>query len=465
MSLIVTPPPPVPTQFVRKRLISNMFAFSLAQSVYTTNGTTQLSSTDRVIFRAGTTSQGTALIANYVNPEFLFFNGTVTNTGIYVPLTGNGFSFKSYFEDNGNLIPVSFGNSTAVKMNPSVSSGGMTRIGDGEYLISKPLATAQTPFSQTGYTFRTYRACNPGEVMPVNYFSGSNGISGSSDPIWGSTYTGGQDLTTSYGTAPGNTASTAYAWGPILGFGQQIVPAPVCMVTGDSTSWGFAGTNYEGAIGTALAALGIQFQNFGMDGASTINEASGYQKIPQFAAQYVDYVLLMTGVNDLNSGGATVAQLQSYITRLVQLYAGMGAVVYPSTVNVVTTSTDGFTTYANQTKASYNVNRITYNNWMRDQTSSGAMAQINAALPAGCQGRMGGFIDVTPALEKNSDGSALVLDSNGQQNTSTGGYWITNATANYYTPDGTHLHAPAEVLVRSQINASRWSTIPLGIYR
>lgn len=108
-----------------------------------------------------------------------------------------------------------------------------------------------------------------------------------------------------------------------------------------------------------------------------------------------------------------------------------------------TSTTDSCATYANQTKLSWEALRIQENNWLRGKTCTGAMVYFAANL------KIGKVIAInvpTVQMERKSDGTAVVLDSNGQQAAGTGGDFLIGNRTDCIHPNATGVPAAAAAI-------------------
>jgi len=252
----------------RVRLAGYMPTISDDLTAYTTNGTTQLSSTDKIGFRVYTAC---------TRLKFTFINGTFVNATGILQTVGNPITFKSYLQISGNLLPMSFGsnantsmttpvitannvttttgsvstqtvvvtstaniplgstisditttgstqvisvvNGTTLKVYPPITylngdtitvtsyPGQGTVLGDGQLITSYPIGTTLNT-GTTYYTF-TYRQVSAGQVVPVNYYCGQANVFGV-----GTAY----GTTDPYwGTTVTNGADYSYTGNPTLG--------------------------------------------------------------------------------------------------------------------------------------------------------------------------------------------------------------------------------------------------------
>jgi hypothetical protein len=123
--------------------------------------------------------------------------------------------------------------------------------------------------------------------------------------------------------------------------------------------------------------------------------------------QYASHLVCAYGNNDVYTLGHSAAVIWG---ELKQIYAlmkahGAGKKTYQTTITVRTTSSDGWTTLANQTTTNGNTVRVALN-----------------ALIRGGDASLDGYIDVADAFESARDS----------------GKWKPGPSANLYTSDGTH---------------------------
>jgi len=422
---LIVPPQSLTLSQPRRRIASVHGGFQ-NPDVYQSNGGTQVSGTDRFSF---------VLNTDVANLEFVFVNAYSSNGG---PLNqnGNALTFHAAMEVINQLYSIPFGSSSGV----AISSGGRTgvAIGDGHIAHSLPFGIGGLNLTagSTQY-YRVHKSVSAGQKWPFtneNSFYGWGGGS-TTDFVYGTTVVNGSDQTTSYGaTAWGPFASTAYAWSAVAVIGEQITPVPVVGIFGDSIVAGNGSQRGLGYIGQACVNAGIAFHNNGMAGASLTNMLK-YEPVRPYLARFVDYAVLHMLTNDFGTASiTTLAQAQALILEWVKAYGHKTNRVAICTILPRTTSTDSWATQANQTVSSWEAVRIQVNNWLRDKTSTGAVAYLNAnqSVTTVLQ-----TIDACPATEVNSNGSALSLDGNGQQTGGTGGFWKTTG-ANSYTTDGIH---------------------------
>jgi lysophospholipase L1-like esterase len=246
---------------------------------------------------------------------------------------------------------------------------------------------------------------------------------------------------------------------------EQITPTPVGMIVGDSIGDGYGGSALGRSYLTrGLDAQGVAWYNCGNPGSNMVALALNYGP-PIVLGDFVDFFIIHCGTNDIYGTGAVSPTFSAFQTNLLQ-YAKQLArpwtKLWLATIAPRTTSTDSWATYANQTPITsiatggtdtFEALRIRINNWLRDPSSSGAIAYLRTNMPYGAA-QVGGIIDHCPYIERNSDGSALVLDSNGQQTAGTGGRWIVSGAANYATADGIHPSDAAQILMSAAVPAA-----------
>ena len=431
-----------PVKKVRRRIASTHGGWSPigrpnGATLYS-NGTSQLTGTDVFQWTANTDVQGI---------ELVFVNGIIGAASALTPV-GNAVQMAVAVEQGFNLHYPQIGGSSG----QPISSGGRTGsyIGDGEIVLTKPSFGGMIAKGANA-RYRVHKKVTAGQYWPLNSGSTTYGWGGvlTTDAVYGSTKTDGSDQTVTYNA----NVAAAFGTAPVFGFqataviAEQITPVPVCLITGDSVSYGYGGTLGLGFIGTALTASNVAWHNDGLPGIDYFNLAQ-YSTLPAYLADFVDHAMLHCGSNEIFTAAVTtISALQA------NLLLACKELVRPDTLtlNIWTvgqrnTSSDNWATYANQTRittssvAGFNPEafRIQWNNFLRDKTGTGAAAFLKANLPSTLTINI---LDYTPLIERNSDGSLIVLDGNGQQAAGTGGYWPVNGTAFYACNDGIHTNS------------------------
>lgn len=132
-------------------------------------------------------------------------------------------------------------------------------------------------------------------------------------------------------------------------------------------------------------------------------------------AGYCSHVICELGTNDFYAGSRTSSQVKTSIESLRSL-VGSSKPFFVTSITPRTTSTDSWATTANQTVATGNTNRVTYNGLVRAGSIVGAS----------------GYFEIADVVESARDS----------------GKWAVNGAANWYTADGTHGNNTAYQAVR-----------------
>jgi len=138
--------------------------------------------------------------------------------------------------------------------------------------------------------------------------------------------------------------------------------------------WGFINRALVGNTGV------IQTARSG-DRADKFILPQGHRRRLLFASSCSD-VVTTYGLNDINTGFATLAQLQVSKLAEWQLYSKRGCRVWQTTLTPWTTSTDFWATLANQTVLGTEAVRTGFNNWVRDGAPINYPAMTAAAVGA-----------------------------------------------------------------------------------
>lgn len=458
---VMTPPYNQNAHIPRIRIASNFGGWHV-ETTTLSNGTTQTSGTER--FRV-------PMFTDTASLQLIYVNGYADSTGIINP-PGNSITLHAPFEVGGlQLARVSVGSSTGTP----ISTGGRTGnvIGDGEMVISQPI-TDSVYTTAANVLLRQYKVVASGNKWPMTYDStvAYATTTETTDVVYGTTVTDQSDQTAAIGNqAWGSKGANAFFFAPIAIVGEQKAIKPVHEITGDSISAGFSGSWGEGYIAVGLIAGSVNaWHNDGISGITCVNLAN-FGQVPQYIARYADYVHVHCGTND--TWNAAVTSLASFQTRMFNIVRAFGSAqsrVVLYTIFPRTGSSNGWIDQTHQTQDSgcgqaggtgCETLRVQENNWLRDPRATGAgcvgggaVSMLNCQLAAaGNPARVAMVIDATPGIERNSDGSAVVLDGNLQQTPGTGGYWISNASANFYTGDGIHCKTTCEALVAPYVTA------------
>ena len=289
----------------------------------------------------------------------------------------------------------------------------------------------------------------PGTVFSVRTYCGvtSAAFTCANNPLtiqttWNASTTEGaiqEDATKFAVSAIGATTNAYSGFGPlaILGF-TGTTPAKSLYCAGDSIAAGTGDgsgqrnglAGYCERIANGVTAVNEQYPTnitatfgFGIgahSGDTLANFVTAGQHEQQVAvASYFTTVDSNMGTNDLAASLATIkanklTEAELYVCNNATSCAGVQPNVHfiTNTLLPKTTSTDGWITVANQTVTSGESNRIAFNDWLRDTSASGFVAQAAAAtgLPASAFG----VFDAANAVEVNSS-NVLTQD---------GGFWF-----------------------------------------
>ncbi len=416
----------------RVRIASNLGGM-YAQSTQLTNGTTQLSGTDRIPFGLNT---------DYANLQFVLMNAAPASGSGNFTMPGNAVKFRMSFEIGGTAAPVVVPFPGPTGSSVSGGAGSAYAIGNGDIQISGPvigrgaLVKYDSAAVSTLQYLRFYKSVANGEKWPLTGGSGNaNYISTNAkttDIVYGNQDKTGSDQSATSGTPTWGDFATALMWMPLAIVGEQIIPQYVLMGVGDSIIAGFQdGANGYAARGASAAGLG--YWPGAVISTTTANLTNNMYG-SRYMARYADGVALHIGSNDLANGvWADLAAAQASYLAVARAYARVNNKLFFATILPRVTTTDSLATYANQTKPAWENLRVQINNWIRDKSANGMVAQINASLTVG---KVKAVYDPAILLERNSDGSTVTLDGNGQQAIGSGGYFLLGMSG-----DGTHPNA------------------------
>ncbi|ELB87336.1 hypothetical protein Rwratislav_40360 [Rhodococcus wratislaviensis IFP 2016] len=259
------------------------------------------------------------------------------------------------------------GSSLGVPTGMSLQGGtGVGGVNNGEGYVSYAAIRNGTIGTSTASTSQTY----PGPVAILGYVNGyvpTAGIFG--DSIQAGTGDGG------YGRNDGG----------------YLVRAPTAQ---PGTSYSFPTTP---VVPFFRLARGGESLNQFLTQASALGAVPTYSHVRNKMSSLVSTVLFAYGTNDL---GGTLATLKTQYIQAANSFLRKGKYFVGCTLLPRTTSTDGWSTAANQTVTAVESDRAAFNTWLRDGTF--ASATVN---PAGCA-----IFDGAAAVEVNSSG---VLTLNG----------------------------------------------------
>lgn len=343
--------------------------------------------------------------------------------------TGNTVTVKAYAEQGGTLYPITFDNGATTKT-----------IASGAEATCDPIAGLSVTVGGTLY-IRTYVTVPSGGRIPGLYAA------------W--TYPDevnrpGSDLANATGTLEGTGQGFGSGYGPLRVFGDPDSGQPwyAMGVLGDSISAGSTDTFsteaelgfWQRALWPAGNARPFTILALPSDSAEWYLTMAGKRNE---VGNYVDYLVNAYGTNDLGTG-VSLSVLQSrmldmgtYVTK-----PGMRG-LYMSTIPPRTTSTDGWTTVANQTAVSSESVRVAFNDWVRGGMPivSGAAVAVgtSGALLAGQAGHpYKGFVEVATLAESGV-------------NT---GKWKAN-----YTGDGVHPNGTGNAGIASALSLTAFTDL------
>lgn len=242
-----------------------------------------------------------------------------------------------------------------------------------------------------GLPYRAYSANKPG-VFGTDRYEYSTGVL--ADKTMSGTITQ---------TSP--TATNTFGCCAILAQTRR----PSIMILGDSRTLGTQDVNdSSGDLGTVARSIGptLPYANYGISSLSAAgwNNSHANQLLLK---QYFTHVINTMSGNDIY-GGASAATTRTRLETMNANFTGMP--LYVSTCEAETTSTDSWTTTANQTvigAATSNVQRLAFNALVRAGSIAGSV----------------GYFEIADQVESARDSS--LWNANG-------------VTANWYTQDGIH---------------------------
>jgi hypothetical protein len=216
-------------------------------------------------------------------------------------------------------------------------------------------------------------------------------------------------VATAPSASPVDNQSRRALFGPVALIGPR---AGDCVaLVGDSRQVGYGDlvdASYD--LGNCARSIGPSYDyvNLGCGGdrmaSFLFNKTFRAAIVNSYATMVVDEYL----INDIDTLGSTVAQLNAYKARMQSAFPGLRYV--SATAEPVTTSSDSWVTTTNQTNNAFGVNRIAYNDALR--------------------------LSGIPYFELSSPAESS-LDS---------GKWIVNGVANYATKDGLHASQAASLV-------------------
>ncbi len=221
------------------------------------------------------------------------------------------------------------------------------------------------------------------------------------------------------------TSSGNYSAPPFMIIGET-TKASVCII-GDSKAFGYldtaesasaSGPGLQGEVAKSFPAT-LPFLNLSSGGwRANLWASQGVSR--KLCLPYFSHYVVQLARNDLVVSGDAPATVKTNVEAIIAdiLTAKPTARITSTTPGHTSTSTDNWTTQANQTPVD-NADRVTYCGYVRN----GQIAGVN-----------NGYFDIAPCLESSPDN----------------GKWKTNeVTANLYTSDGVHENGAGYSLIVS----------------
>ena len=270
-----------------------------------------------------------------------------------------------------------------------------------------------------GETFFTYTAVTPqgsNTVRPASY-NEATGTTASGGRNTGDGRNNGTDVTES-GTVTIQDTNQTYTPLAVLGVVADGSRVPCVALCGDSLVQGFNDAGfardfgawavrgfggYTGLLGQTAATYSVPFVNTGYGSETAAQfaiDTNQYNR--QGVAAYCTHELHEYGTNDL---GTALATTKKNILNAACRAMVAGRRVIRTTLLPRATSTDGYKTGGNQSTIANESTRVSINQWIRDTSASGFVAQATAQaqarnpLAAGCV-----VLDICAPVECNSSG-------------------------------------------------------------
>ena len=336
---------------------------------------------------------------------------TLTYTNAYVAGTAGAqgtdtpgpttYPISAAIEIDGVVIPVTFGGDAVVNLAPGAS------------VTSDPVpGVALFPTKQ--FFSRTY-------INSVNWYPTRVNTRASGEGGWSSS-----DLTLA---GSGAIADSIHAMFTPTRVGGRGVAGASLIAIGDSITGGSGefNSNDGGFNSSGLSGQAGGFVNraaYGRAGVTSIarggdllnwflNTKGHLYRLP-LAAGFT-HAICGYGINDITyAGGRTLAQVQADMISLWQILANMGLKVGQSTVCPYTTSTDAWTTIANQTVRPQESVRVAFNTWLRagaPVSGSPLVADSEGTLVAGQPGHpLANVFDTTSVVESSFNSGKFRVD-------------------------------------------------------
>lgn len=318
--------------------------------------------------------------------------------------------FPTYYVPSTG-VETNAGGTTTLRASVKSPSGVFTRLtfsGSDSITVTDGAMITADPIDVVAGTYEvwTWRNCT-GKII---YYTNSQFLTGEGSNF-GATVT---DLTDAGGTINAN----GIIYGPIDALANSNVPS--VLLFGSSSTAGVqdtsTGDGHYGILARCVGSAGLPYTLASAPSTLLSQFAGSYSNRVALGA-YHQHVVMAYGNNDIFLGSRTAAQLLADTITAVSLYSAQGCKCWPTTLGPQSTSTDSFATTANQTTAAQNSVRVTYNDYVRAGSVSGAA----------------GYFEIADVLESARDS----------------GLW----KAPSYTADGTH------PLVRANLAIAAYESI------
>jgi hypothetical protein len=358
----------------------------------------------------------------------------------------NAISIRAGVEVSGvtNPVPVYFRGARDVTIQPDT------------LVISDPIAAPHA--KDALLALRTQITVTSGQVFTYNTIT--NWVAARGEGVEsGTTVT---DKTTS-GTI---TSGSVYGFAPFAILTDWRPGAkPLVIARGDSINYGYNDTPSAWGAGPVYQALATNwpFLNLSFIGEQAhdyVSPANGHRAwLRRMLAAVGAHIVDNYGTNDMQ-GARTLSQIQADVLTIAT-WDSYVAPHYQTTIIPRATSTDGFTTLGNQTPFAAEAVRLGYNAWLRDGAPIDATTKAAVAVGTNTNVLRCAVYDSTPTVVSAGSGagsghpiSAVFEWADVVESSRDSGKWKTNATANFYTPDGTHPKANMTALIGAAIPTS-----------
>lgn len=210
----------------------------------------------------------------------------------------------------------------------------------------------------------------------------------------------------------------------VLGYCSDGSVAPSIAIAGDSivTKVDDAGYGYFTGGWALRAFAAYPHMLLALPGEREADAVVPWNAASRFEASgYATHVLWAYGRNDLSydvgtlgyTPAQTLAAMQAVRLRAAKAFmlprgSAPGQVFIAATILPAPTSSDGFLTIAGQSKDSYEAARVLFNQWLRDPSPAGFVAQANAQVAGVAGAGTARVADPCAGLEVNAAGVATL---------------------------------------------------------